>query len=205
MPLIQGVVTAQGNAWNAAYGISFDVRNLFALRWFDEYTMRFAQPIMKTTAHDIGSLLQLAMNEGWSIPRMQGRLETLFTQYMTGNLTPEDFTWFEQRMPAYRREMIARTETIRASNAGTEALYGAWGVQYKEWLTAIDDRRCLWCAEMHGKVIGTGDKWFSKGDTFTVGEGENARVLSLGFEDITHPPLHPNCRCTLIPVLPERG
>jgi hypothetical protein len=58
---------------------------------------------------------------------------------------------------------------------------------------------------MNGKVIGTGDKWFSKGDTFTVGEGEGARVLSLGFEDITHPPLHPNCRCTLIPVVGEQA
>lgn len=202
IPLMQGVMMDQGNALNLAFGMQFDVRNLFAEAWFNDYTIEFAQPILATTERDVRQLLQQAQAEGWSIPTMQKHLTEVFEQYMAGELTPEDFAWFEARMPAYRRELIARSETIRSSNRGSEALYRDWGVQYKEWLTALDDRTCPWCAEMNGKRIPTDGRFFEKGDVFAVGQGDAAQKLALNYENVTSPPLHPNCRCTLIPWNP---
>lgn len=80
----------------------------------------------------------------------------------------------------WRLNTIARTETMRAANYGR---YEAWTksgvVKYKQWLTAYDDRVCAECEGMNGEIVEL-DKPFSSGDLM--------------------PPLHPNCRCTAIPV-----
>jgi hypothetical protein len=141
VPLMRGVMTAQGESLSADFGMQFDVRNLFAEAWFDEYMLKFAQPINATTSDDISRLQQTAMEQGWSIPDMQKALGALFGQYLNGGgLTDEERAWFENRTPAYRRENIARTETIRASNAGSFALYRDWGANQKEWYSTHDDR-----------------------------------------------------------------
>lgn len=83
-----------------------------------------------------------------------------------------------------RAQKIARTEIIRASNAGTlEAYKQSRVVVAKEWLTAKDARVDDRCKDLDGKVTDV------DGD-FKEGEFSGK-----------YPPLHPNCRCTLIPVL----
>lgn len=90
---------------------------------------------------------------------------------------------FEQysRMQA---ERITRTEVLRASNVGTlDAFEQSDVVVGKQWLTAgaTDE-----CAQYEGKV-----EYNLKGNFFAP---DNE------FQD-GDPPLHPNCRCTLLPVL----
>ena len=79
-----------------------------------------------------------------------------------------------------RAEMIARTETARADIQGSLAGYKASGlVSQKQWLTApgcCDD-----CQELDGTVVGIDDEFPNDG-----GDG---------------PPLHPRCRCAVLPVL----
>lgn len=81
-----------------------------------------------------------------------------------------------------RAMTIARTETQRAANAGALSGYKASGVvQGKEWLTAGDDRVSEDCEE-------------------------NASAGTLGLDELfpsgdDAPPAHPNCRCTLTPVV----
>jgi SPP1 gp7 family putative phage head morphogenesis protein len=80
----------------------------------------------------------------------------------------------------YRAEMIGRTEVISANNQGALAAYRDSGVAMgKSWLTAQDDLVSEECEgnEADG-VIGL-DEDFSSGDAA--------------------PPLHPNCRCVLLP------
>jgi len=74
-----------------------------------------------------------------------------------------------------RAQRIARTETITASNQGAVETYKKEGVTKTEWYAALDERTCEDCMSMHGNV-------------------------SLISEGIT-PPLHPSCRCTVLPVL----
>lgn len=201
IPLMEGIIVDQGNDWNLQMGMEFDVRNLFAEKWFDDYTMQFANNTAEGTREGMTGLLKQAMEEGWGIPNMQNNLGQMFDQWMYGGQSPADFEWLSQRMPAYRLEMIARTETIRASNRGSNQLFAAWGVEEKEWLTTKDDRLCDWCAAMDGKIISVGGNFFDQGSQFNVQVGGVTRMLKLDYEDVSTPPLHPDCRCTILPVV----
>jgi len=207
LPLVKGVVTAQGEEWAAMLGMQFNVQNLEAIGWFDGYLIDFAQPIMDTTNKDIVDMLQTAQREGWSIPDMQKSMAQLFDTYIKNervDCRAENLTawqkWFCDRQPAYRTEMIARTETMRSSNAGTERLYADWGIKKKEWLSTLDNRvRTL--ENTGGKT----DHRIVNGqvravqDSFTVG-GEQLRYPG----DPSGQPWNTiNCRCTTIPVLEE--
>jgi SPP1 gp7 family putative phage head morphogenesis protein len=93
-------------------------------------------------------------------------------------------TLFEE-MAAYRSQRIARTETILASNFSTEAAYIDSGVvEGKEWLATMDERTDDECAGLDGKVVELGGEFFQN-DYF----------------DGQYPPIHVNCRCTLIPIV----
>lgn len=88
-------------------------------------------------------------------------------------------------MAKYRADRIARTETIRASAIAANEAYEQSGmVEQKEWLTALDERTDDDCAEMNGQTTGL------KG-SFDVPSGGS----------VDAPPLHPNCRCAVIPVI----
>lgn len=140
LPLIEGLMLEAGEEWAVALGAQFNIRNLRGEAWFDDYMLVFAQPINETTSDSIHALLAQAEAEGWTIAEMQGRLETLFQQWMDGDLTAEDFVWFEERMPPHRRELIARTETMRAGNAGAFEIGQEYGAAYKGWEDTADDR-----------------------------------------------------------------
>lgn len=98
-------------------------------------------------------------------------------------------------IPAERRaRMLARTEIVRAHHKATiqeYRNYAAEGIYVKaEWVAGTDDRVCERCLKMErdeqGELI-----------LYTLDEIENLL------------PLHPNCRCTTVPVpvdeVPEKG
>lgn len=140
VPLINGTMVDAGDEWSTTLGITWDVRNLEGEAWFQEYMLEFADPITTTSSDEVKALLAQAQAEGWTIPETEKRLDTLFQQWMEGDLTPEDFAWMEARMPAWRREAIARTETLKAANQGTLNLGKAWDVEKKFWIGTFDDR-----------------------------------------------------------------
>jgi HK97 family phage portal protein len=81
----------------------------------------------------------------------------------------------------YRSTLISRTETITTVNAGALDTYKVANVQKKEWLATMDSRVREAHAAMNGEVVGI-DEAFSNGSMY---------------------PDEPNCRCTILPVLPE--
>lgn len=85
----------------------------------------------------------------------------------------EDVTGFGKA----RAEVIARTETMRAVNGAAVDRFKEAGVDKVEFLAAWDDRTCDECESLHGKIF---DLW--------------------GAPDL---PIHPQCRCTLAPVVGE--
>lgn len=112
------------------------------------------------------------------------------------DLIKEEFT----TMKTSRAEAIARTETIRASNdASIEAWDQSWVVETKQWWTALDDRVAPFDRSLHGKIIWLREKFFEKWDTITVGN----ETLKLDYSDTLSPPLHVNCRCTLLPIITQ--
>ncbi len=86
-------------------------------------------------------------------------------------------------IPAQRRaQTLARTEIIRAHHQATIQEYENFGVEgvvvKAEWSTAGDDRVCVECAGLEGRTY----------------ELQTIRSMI---------PLHPNCRCIALPVLPK--
>jgi SPP1 gp7 family putative phage head morphogenesis protein len=72
---------------------------------------------------------------------------------------------------------IAMTETSRATNFGAQNRYREANILKNQW-SGIDP--CPECAMNDGEIVGVGDP-FASGDT--------------------QPPAHPNCLCTLLPVI----
>lgn len=81
-----------------------------------------------------------------------------------------------------RAEVIARTETAKADVEGNIAAYKESGVvSGKQWITGAGC--CDLCDELDGEIVGLDEEFPNEG-----GNG---------------PPLHPNCRCDVLPVLTE--
>ena len=100
--------------------------------------------------------------------------------------TKEVLLWVFEDLKTSRLDKIVRTESIRyGSFAEQEAWQQSWVVKYKQRWTAIDERTCKECWELHWKKI-------PLNDTF-VEEDKYWKVI--------WSPLHPNCRCDMIPVL----
>lgn len=83
-------------------------------------------------------------------------------------------------------QRITRTEVLRAANQSTlDAFKQSGVVEGQQWLTAGADDEC---ADYDGEVETLDNGFYDAGDDpFLDGE----------------PPLHPNCRCVLIPVLSD--
>ena len=76
-----------------------------------------------------------------------------------------------------RAEVLARTETMTAFNQGALTQYEKHGITEVEWLAAPGDRTCDECMDLDG-------------EKFPVDSKPDC-------------PLHPNCRCVWLPVIPE--
>lgn len=164
--------------------------DLLAQDWFNEYTITFAQPINTTTEEAIRRLIEQGVSEGWSVPTTMKHLESLFTQWMTGTLTAAEFEWLNQRMPEWRRELVTRTETIKALNVISYRLFGMWGVTQKEWLATADNRTRPDHRAVDGQIV-------------PINEPFNVGGWAMQYPgDPAGPPEEViNCRCTLLPIL----
>ena len=88
-------------------------------------------------------------------------------------------------LKTYRLERIIRTESIRYwTYAEEEARRQSWVVKYKQRWTALDERTCESCWKLHWKKIPL-----------------NGKFADDNYWDVIWSPLHPNCRCDMIPVL----
>lgn len=92
----------------------------------------------------------------------------------------------------------ARWLLVRANNEGRQAAYQQIGqandvVIQKAWWSAIGSC-CTSCALMHGQVVDLGDNFDWKGVHTPV-----EPYLGL----LPCPPMHPACRCRILPVTPD--
>ena len=111
----------------------------------------------------------------------------------------EDVVGEEKAIASKRAVLIARTETIWAFNEGATIAYQQSGVVSDvEWLTAEDERVCQWCGPMDGRIQTLGTNFWDMG---TEMEGDKGGILRFTAEPIVHPPLHPQCRCAIAPIV----
>jgi hypothetical protein len=104
--------------------------------------------------------------------------------------------------------LISRTNTIWAMNEGAEIKYIEAGITRERWLATDDDVRCVYCMDMDGTEIRITDVFLPEGGRIMHPEIPD-RFLETSFA-VAHPPLHPYCRCCVVPVIesisiPMRG
>ena len=96
-----------------------------------------------------------------------------------------------------RADMIARSATIWNFNQGAKQLYADEGVAVLEWLVTQDDVLCEFCEPFDGRQIEITGSFVPGGERVPGNEG-GSLTPALSVE---HPPLHPNCRCAIVPVV----
>ena len=155
------------------------------MEWLRNYSFDFAQKINDSTVEGLRALMLNYNQEGWSVVKLMDELQGMYNGW--------DRT---------QAEMIARSETLRASNEGALAAFKSSGYRMKQWYTELDGRTCPHCASMHLKIVGVDENYWNKGDVMSVvGPDGQVSNLALNYSDVRSGELHPNCRCTILPVV----
>lgn len=175
-PIMAGLATDSAVRAAAELGISFDLRNPNTMAFIRDYSYKFAHKISHTSAEDVRAIIADADEKGLSIKEIRDQLEAKFADWDRA-----------------RADLVARNETIRAANAGAVQAYKQAGITRKIWIADSDP--CPYCAGLSGMTIEIDRNFLSVGDSFQPGGAE--RPMEVTYEDISFPPAHPNCRCTV--------
>lgn len=167
-------------------GITFDVERPQVLAFIERRSFKFSFDTNAGTRKKLTEALTESLIQGEGVPQLTTRINEIFR--------------FKKR---HQAEQIARSEVIRAANAGAEEAYLQSGVvTEKEWIVSRDARLCPFCEPMAGRRVVVGFTYFQQGDVINAtSDAGNPITLDLDYENIFAPPLHVQCRCTLAPVI----
>lgn len=116
------------------------------------------------------SIIQ-GMKEGESVSKLKKRIDKIY-----------------DHATSMRSERIARTETINLSNlASLEAMQHLPSVVGKEWM--VNPGACEFCQPLNGQIVNLETNFVNQGE---VVEGVDGGSFVADYEDVEHPPLHPN-------------
>jgi len=163
-------------------GVGFEFTNPEVQKWVDRSTARLATSVGGTTSRRVRSLLGTGLEEGKTVDELADAIE-------------------EKGFDQARARTIARTESSRAYVQGQVEAWKQTGmVTGKKWLVAPDP--CPFCEAIgqEDQTKGMSDSFYKVGDSITAADGSRFVV---DFDNVTGPPLHPNCRCTIVPVLED--
>lgn len=185
--------------------INFDLiflsrASIEAEAWFADYALRFARAINKTTHEGIHAVVRDGLEAGYGTDKIGHKLGLLFDQYIAGGTSPEDWEFMQERMPAWRTEMIARTETHGAMSAANNSFFLRTGATLREWFATADDRTRdshlqAWNRYSEGGVPGPipFDENFIVGGSVLRYPGDKRGALRETIQ----------CRCVEIPYYPD--
>ncbi len=200
-----GTLTADGKSLTAAplerggnfelgkLGVSttFDMEDPRVIAWIATNAKNAAFSITNTQYKKLQRIMMDAIADGEGIPVIRERI-------------------IEQLgLELARAEKIARTEILKASNRGIMlAMEQSGVVEGREWIATFDSSTCPICAEMDGRTMPLGEPYYEKSSdpvTFTGTEQtpapEGGLSVVFDYESIQHPPIHVDCRCTLLAIL----
>lgn len=181
-PLMRSLVEAEGQAAYDYLGIddTFDISRPNIAKFIKQNTKKLAGSMTQTTVSELRAQIVAGLEQSESVNQLTQRIV--------------DYSGFNEA----RSQMIALTEVSRGQNqAEVEAWKESEIVASIVWYTALDERVDEDCNALHGKEVDLGDKFLSEQDL---------EELQLGNYDgaIEAPPLHPNCRCVLLPVVSSK-
>ena len=186
-----------------AFRPSFDLRNPEAIAWVQAHGAELVTGVTDSTRAAIRALVEVAFREGRSpdllarevreivgLTERQGRAVERFRARLIEEGIATDAIErraekYAEAQVRYRSQMISRTETLEASNAGQQALWDDARAQglldpqqtRRVWIATMDDRLEPNCEALDGVEVGLSDPWRSEG------------------RDVMRPPLHVACRC----------
>lgn len=126
----------------------------------------------RTTLTGIEDKLRRAVDENWTVAELRKEVIHL------GRVSAE---------------RVARSETIWSYNEGARNAYRDEGIARMQWLVTRDDLTCEDCLALNDLQVGIDDEFVAAGEAGPLG-----MAAPWG---IDHPPLHPSCRCALMPVI----
>lgn len=155
--------------------ISFDLLNEKALKFLEDKKIKFAIKVADTTHKAIINELSEGFEKGESIPELSNRIKNM----------PE----FDMK----RATVVARTEIISSSNAGTLQGYKESGVVIgKEWSSTKDERTRDHHKEAEGQRVKLDEPFIVDGDLLDY-PGDNSHDAKAS--NVIQ------CRCSLKPIL----
>jgi SPP1 gp7 family putative phage head morphogenesis protein len=204
--ILQGLVAAVGTSVAARMerqfkvSLTFDVLNPRAVSFVTQHTGELIRQVSDETIAAVKDIVQRAFEQGGhpyqQAKMIQGHIglterqsravENLKARQLEAGITQERADWqaerYAGRLLRDRAELIGRTETISAANAGQQE---SWQQAVDaglidpdefemEWITTPDDRACQECLDL---------------------DGERAPIGGVFPGGLTGPPAHPGCRC----------
>lgn len=150
--------------------ITFKTVDRASLAFFRNYSLMLSTKETAATVTNMKSIIFTGLKEGRDIDVIAREMSlTGLTPYTK---VPTDVSGL-RKMVRYRSRMIARTETLRASNMGRMYTYKAYGVKRVRWM--VGTKPCPVCADLEGREF--------------------------PIDDAPVPPLHPNCTCAVSAVV----
>lgn len=151
-----------------------------AIAFAEKLTRGFSSKAVKVVGDELYPALRESFLNGENVQQTTSRVAQIFDGHSTDEAA----------------ERIARTELNRAMNGGATETYRENGIEKKEWLASLDS--CQFCVSMSGKTVEV-NKAFLKGNQ--EWRGADGGTMRATYGDVNHPPLHPHCTCTVVPVL----
>ena len=155
-------------------------------RRLEEGLVRLERQTRNTTTVAIRDLFGDGLERGESIDELASRVQSWARR--GGDV---------DRQAKWRATRVARTEASRVLNEGQIAAWEEAGIEKMQWLVA--PQPCEFCAMMKKRArVDINAPFFTQGDSLVTSTGKR---LNFDYAAINGPPLHPNCRCTLEPVI----
>jgi SPP1 gp7 family putative phage head morphogenesis protein len=182
-PIVHATLLEAGTSAMQEVGLEasqFDPFTPAIIDYFQNRSQKIAKDVNDETEKQLRAALSKGVQDGKSSFELRAVVEDVMGSAST-----------------MRADRIARTEVSRAQGYGDIQAWTQSGVvSGKEWFTAEDEHVCPFCDELDGKTWGLDENIFDKGDSMQVGD----QKLDLSYDDVPSNPLHPQCRCTILPV-----
>lgn len=203
----------------------FDLLNPRSVSWIEGHAAERVVAIGNDTRAAVSNIILRGFREGWDVPTMARRIKRvvgLFPRWANavtnyharlvadGNRQADQLAEkYRQRLVAKRALMIARTETIAASNMGQVELWlqaidagQLPTTARKVWVVTPDEKLCPRCRPLDGVTVGMLEMFQPRSRAVFIDDGSGYPAIELRTdskpgEPVLAPPLHPNCRCAL--------
>ncbi len=147
---------------------------------------RFTKSMTETDLNALTDKIVQLSSQGVSIPEIASEVRVFFESAAKNQV-----------------DTIVRTEALRVANmASIDAYKQSDVVVGKQWTTAGDSDVCEFCleAEKQYKDVSLDKPFAKKGETLTTEGGE---TMVLDYSSLESAPLHPRCRCDVLPVIAD--